>query len=100
MHPTLSCTLSQSKSVTALPTGRNRYPHVYGNSEGILFHPACTGTLHEFPMLANGARYTGGRNQGAHRVVFQVVKPGVAYYCGLITHEGAPAGRFSKCTRP
>jgi hypothetical protein len=58
----------------------------------------CNGkTLYEFPVLAGGYMYTGGRPY-ADRVVIADNGDGSYTQCFLMTHTGAAGNRFVKCT--
>ncbi|CAJ2513730.1 Uu.00g018490.m01.CDS01 [Anthostomella pinea] len=80
------------------------YPEAYSNGNragGVELDPTpCAGrALFEFPILANGAQYTGG-NPGAHRVVVaQSPTSQTAYdHCFLMTHQGVQdRNAFAKC---
>ncbi|KAF8625838.1 hypothetical protein AX15_005165 [Amanita polypyramis BW_CC] len=69
---------------TANAGGAGNYPHRYNNREGILF-PDCAGPFNEYPILASGAAYSGGR-PGPDRVIYETSGD----LCGCITHTGAP----------
>lgn len=71
----------------------NRYPHTFGNSEGLTLLPACNGqTVNEFPILPGGTLLTGGRGvaasaAGTDRVLFTLdTVLNDTQYCGIITH--------------
>ena len=58
----------------------------------------CNGkALYEFPILNSGLEFTGGV-PGPDRVVFGDYGDGSYTYCFLMTHTGAAARRFVKCT--
>ncbi|KAI9753744.1 MAG: hypothetical protein M1815_006010 [Lichina confinis] len=88
--------------------GRNRYPHRFGNAEGIRLSGACfagqsLGQLQEYPIMRTGAVYDGSstdRNSGPHRVIFHPIPlTGRSIFCGLITHEGSwVPGGFVGCS--
>ncbi|KAF7131349.1 hypothetical protein CNMCM5793_004463 [Aspergillus hiratsukae] len=80
------------------------YPHKFGNNRRLPFAPECQGkTLYEFPLLHGDTIYGGG-NPGADRVVFFIYTDNPdtnptqdGSYCGVMTHDGAPAGEFALC---
>ncbi|KAI2621156.1 hypothetical protein GGR54DRAFT_647207 [Hypoxylon sp. NC1633] len=93
--------------------GKATYPHPFNNDDSkgnILRFPAdCPADTNrkEYP-LANGKVYDGGKrntNQGDERVVYYE-EPGevgvdghpLVYYCGIMTHHGAPTGGFLLCS--
>ena len=67
--------------------GPQHYPHQYKNMEGFTTF-RTNFPWYEFPMLIEGAVYTGG-SPGPDRVVFDF-KGGMCDYSGSITHTGAP----------
>ncbi|KDN71933.1 putative guanyl-specific ribonuclease F1 [Colletotrichum sublineola] len=92
--------------------GRNQYPHPFPNDDSkgntLKFPKECPAddSRYEFPLM-NGSPYDGGKNnvkQGDERVVYYYEdgetsadgNPQV-YYCGIMTHKGAPSGGFLMC---
>ncbi|KAI1077654.1 hypothetical protein F5B20DRAFT_592692 [Whalleya microplaca] len=93
--------------------GRNKYPHTFDHdsSKGntLKFPKECPendDARKEYPLQVNG-RYDGGKNnvkQGDERVVYfhkddetDIEGHALVYYCGIMTHVGAPAGGFKLC---
>ena len=84
------------------------YPHTFGNRENFDFNDGCPadGNLYEYP-LKKGTRYDGGPNNkkaGKERVVYYYNPSGnsgapnpIVVFCGIMTHEGQPKGRFRLC---
>ncbi|KAI1745288.1 hypothetical protein F4680DRAFT_401694 [Xylaria scruposa] len=92
--------------------GKHKYPHAFDNDDSkghkLNFPSWCPADKNrqEFPLINNGP-YDGGKNnvkQGDERVVYyyedgEVDNDGhaMAYYCGIMTHVGAPSGGFLLC---
>ncbi|KAI1667874.1 guanyl-specific ribonuclease f1 [Pyrenophora tritici-repentis] len=93
--------------------GKHSYPHSFTNDDSkgnkLTFPkdcPANDDSRYEFP-LKNGSPYDGGKNnvkQGDERVVFYYEDGEISYdgnpqvyYCGIMTHKGAPSGGFLLC---
>ncbi|KAI1764643.1 Ribonuclease/ribotoxin [Hypoxylon sp. FL1150] len=93
-------------------SGKAKYPHPFNNDDSkgnkLKFPADCPADKNrkEYP-LANGKVYNGGKsnsNQGDERVVYYE-EPGeigsdghpLVYYCGIMTHHGAPTGGFLLC---
>ncbi|KAH6847182.1 Ribonuclease/ribotoxin [Chaetomium sp. MPI-CAGE-AT-0009] len=75
--------------------GNSLYPHRFNNREGLTF--ATAGPYQEFPILSNGAVYT-GRSPGPDRVVFNPDYQGSCVYVGTMTHTDAPTRNgFVEC---
>ncbi|KAK5656624.1 hypothetical protein OQA88_4604 [Cercophora sp. LCS_1] len=89
--------------------GKRRYPHPFDHddSKGNLLHSPSDRPANEdrkeYPLKRGGV-YDGGKNnvkQGNERVVYYE-EPGeiggdgrpLVYYCGTMTHTGAPSGGF------
>ncbi|KAF7444315.1 guanyl-specific ribonuclease f1 [Pyrenophora tritici-repentis] len=92
---------------------QHSYPHSFTNDDSkgnkLTFPkdcPANDDSRYEFP-LKNGSPYDGGKNnvkQGDERVVFYYEDGEISYdgnpqvyYCGIMTHKGAPSGGFLLC---
>ncbi|KAI1403207.1 hypothetical protein F4819DRAFT_236232 [Hypoxylon fuscum] len=92
--------------------GKAKYPHPFDNDDSkgnkLTFPKDCPADENrkEYP-LKNGGVYDGGKsntNQGDERVVYYE-EPGeigndghpLVYYCGIMTHHGAPTGGFLLC---
>ncbi|WDK22047.1 guanyl-specific ribonuclease N1 [Colletotrichum graminicola] len=92
--------------------GRNKYPHPYPSDDSkgntLKFPNDCPADVnrYEFP-LRNKSPYDGGRtnvNHGDERVVYYYEEGEISldgnhrvYYCGIMTHKGAPSGGFVIC---
>ncbi|KAL5322755.1 hypothetical protein ACEPPN_010731 [Leptodophora sp. 'Broadleaf-Isolate-01'] len=84
--------------------GNGLYPHIYYNREGDInnYNGYCKGSdMWEFPII-KGQVYNGAQSPGNERLLFQVGQPShnvyPVRYCGVMTHQGAPAtGRFNMC---
>ncbi|KAH8658168.1 hypothetical protein BX600DRAFT_439339 [Xylariales sp. PMI_506] len=92
--------------------GRNKYPHAFDKNDSkgntLTFPAECPADKNrqEFPLM-NGSPYDGGKNnvkQGDERVVYYYEEGEIddngnakAYYCGIMTHVGAPTGGFIMC---
>ncbi|KAK4247605.1 Ribonuclease/ribotoxin [Corynascus novoguineensis] len=75
--------------------GNSRYPHRFNNRERLTFD--ISGPYEEFPILANGAVYS-GRAPGPDRIVFNPDYRGSCVYAGAMTHTGAPTRNgFVEC---
>jgi hypothetical protein len=80
------------------------YPKTFGNNRKLKFSDKCNGkTLKEFPLL-HGDKIFGGGDQGPDRVVFYIYTDNPdtdptddGAYCGVMTHDGAPAREFALC---
>ncbi|KAJ8521985.1 hypothetical protein ONZ45_g1411 [Pleurotus djamor] len=73
--------------------GSRRYPHNFGNREGLVWPQACTAPFQEFPILPTRV-YTGVPNDpGAERIVWD--RSG--NFCGCMTHNGVPGNSFQLC---
>jgi len=80
------------------------FPHIFGNNKKLPFAENCKGKkLYEFPLLPGGNVFGGG-DPGADRVVFFIHSDNPdttptddGSYCGVMTHDGAPAGEFALC---
>jgi hypothetical protein len=66
--------------------------------------------MKEYPIIAGGTYYNGGKNNGNtgdHRIVYLhntadysgVESNPISTFCGLVTHEGASGGQFLACTQ-
>ncbi|KAH8727795.1 hypothetical protein GQ44DRAFT_769861 [Phaeosphaeriaceae sp. PMI808] len=92
--------------------GKAQYPHPFDKDDSkgnkLTFPKECPAdkNRYEYP-LANGKYYDGGKsnkNAGDERVVFYYEdgeidnnKVNLVYYCGIMTHKGAPTGGFKQC---
>lgn len=89
--------------------GSSTYPHTYNNYEGFSFG-GVAGPYQEFPILASGALYTGGKHSfenywrlvlnftgspGADRVI---INTPACKQAGTITHTGASGNNFVACS--
>ncbi|GIJ84577.1 hypothetical protein Asppvi_003424 [Aspergillus pseudoviridinutans] len=95
------------RGINTTPTNEPQpggYPHTFGNNRKLDFAKECKGkTLYEFPLLHGDSIYGGG-DPGADRVVFFIHSSNPdtnptqdGSYCGVMTHDGAPAGEFALC---
>ncbi|KAI9934768.1 hypothetical protein ASPWEDRAFT_44265 [Aspergillus wentii DTO 134E9] len=71
------------------------YPQEFDNKEHLDF-PNCDKDLIEFPILANGKVFGGGKPR-KYRVVYQTTSKDDAKYCGLMFHRTANATTYTKC---
>ncbi|PHH79288.1 hypothetical protein CDD82_2502 [Ophiocordyceps australis] len=72
--------------------GSSTYPHRYNNYEGFEFE-GLPGPFYEFPILASGEVYAGGR-PGPDRIVIDET----CREAGEITHTGAGGNSFIGCS--
>ncbi|QUC21142.1 uncharacterized protein UV8b_05385 [Ustilaginoidea virens] len=72
--------------------GSSSYPHRYNDYEGFYFG-GVPGPYQEFPILASGAIYSGGR-PGPDRVIIT----DDCEISGVITHTGASGNSFVGCS--
>ncbi|OAQ64637.2 ribonuclease domain-containing protein [Pochonia chlamydosporia 170] len=97
--------IARGKKSKEYPNGR--FPHSYTDTK-FDFGKNCPAddNRHEYPLVTKGP-YNGGLNNnkwGNDRVVYYH-EPGeigndghpLGYYCGTITHSGAPTGQFVEC---
>ncbi|KXN87034.1 Guanyl-specific ribonuclease Po1, partial [Leucoagaricus sp. SymC.cos] len=93
-HEDVMAGIAQGNETNSNPTsGRGRYPHRFGNREGIEMPFCDSKQFIEFP-LKQGEPYTDGP-PGADRVIYSVENE----FCGCITHCGAKRkSGFVSCT--
>ncbi|KAJ8487993.1 hypothetical protein ONZ45_g14124 [Pleurotus djamor] len=76
-----------------IQVGKNKYPHRFGNREGLVWPQACTAPFQEFPIL-NDRVFTGKPDTpGAERIVWDVN----GNFCGCMTHNGVKGNSFQLC---
>ncbi|KAL4256281.1 hypothetical protein AB1N83_011137 [Pleurotus pulmonarius] len=75
---------------------REKYPHYFGNGEGLAFPAGCTKpNLVEFPILHDGTLFSRNSVSGPDRVVFNRKTKA---FCGCMTHTGASGrNKFKLC---
>ncbi|KAF7901164.1 hypothetical protein EAF00_003385 [Botryotinia globosa] len=82
--------------------GKDKYPHAYNDYEKFTFIPAAKKPYLEFPILSNGATYTGWdpTSPGADRIVIGSIATDYksAVFCAMITHDGSTENGFTECT--
>ncbi|KAK3711652.1 hypothetical protein LTR37_009428 [Vermiconidia calcicola] len=75
------------------------YPEEFRNTPENLKFPDCPGAsapFREFPILRDGTLFMAGDDQDKDRIAYKDTGSGYNY-CGVMTYQGAPPGRFILC---
>ncbi|RDW59874.1 putative ribonuclease T1 [Coleophoma cylindrospora] len=94
-----ACTEALKLASEKRTLGRDKYPHVYNDYEKFDFSSHAKKPYLEFPIMANGAKYS-GESPGADRVIIGSIATDYqsAVYCATLTHDGTTRNGFTECS--